>query len=185
MLSYTVRKTQDVEFFASPHYDTVSTAKIRDGDKICICNQCGKLHLQSSWDANNGQCAECGSAERKDITKTYLKTYNKATVVTASGRKRSENTIRSHASSRRRGIVVSTSAVSAPPAQAVHRRPQHTASNFYNLEDNLDSDDMDYLLEHFSEYPRRTERRHVLGGILLGVVIAAIVAAVIAGVILL
>ncbi len=180
MLSYTVQKAQDTEFFASPHYDVVSTAQIKDGDTICICDHCGKLHLQSSWDANGGQCAACSSSERRNITKAYLKTYGKAAVVAVAGRNRPGGTTRSNTVARRRFTVVSVNPVSAPSVQTVRRRPQQTVSNFYDLGDD-DTDDMDYLLD----YPRHIERRHVAGGILLGIVVAAIVAAVIAAVILL
>ena len=186
MLTYTVKKEQDNEFFSSPHYDAVSTVQIKDGDMICICNHCGKLHLQSSWDANDGKCANCDSSERKNITKSFLKTYNKSLIVSASGRNRIGNSVQNHAAIRRKYTVVSVSNANKSVTQTVRRRPQPSAPNPYDLKNDLLAEfEALHNYESTHVYPQEHERRHVAGSILLGLVIALIIAAVIAGIVLL
>lgn len=186
MYEYTLRKTRDVDFFSSPHYDAVSTAPIVDGDTICICDRCGAIHLQSSWDANDRQCASCEGKKRKNFDEAFLHRY-RVTPKKGAGRGRTETP--SVGARRRTGVSVGSYKATGPQTVIPGRRrvaaPLPAASSItteppvavsFNAE-RLTADSRRHVTTEL--LPRNRAQRKRAGKILLGCLIGLIAASVI------
>lgn len=178
MYEYTLSKTRDVDFFSSPHYDAVSTALIKDGDTICICDKCGEIHLQSSWEANDKQCVSCEGKKRKNFDEEYLHRYR---VTTAKGTGRGRTGSFSGQARRRANAVVGSYINTGLQVIPGRRRPSSNTAEGSEDSTSLISVDSDRLLAdsrrqvNTAVEPRSKAERKRAGKILLGLVIAAIV----------
>lgn len=178
MYEYTLSKTRDVDFFSSPHYDAVSTALIKDGDKICICDRCGEIHLQSSWDANDKQCVSCEGKRRKNFDEEYLHRYH---VTTTKGNGRGRTGAFSGQARRRANAVAVYNRGTGSQVIPGRRRPSSNAADRSANATNLLSVDSDRLLADSRRHintavePRTKAERKRAGKILLGLAIVAIV----------
>lgn len=178
MYEYTLRKARDVDFFSSPHYDAVSTALIKDGDTICICDRCGEIHLQSSWEANDKQCVSCEGKKRKNFDEEYLHRYR---VTTAKGNGRGRAGAFSGQVLRRTTAVVGAYKSAGSQVIPGRRRPSSNTADRSSNSTSIISVDSDRLLADSRRQvntaiePRAKAERKKAGKILLGLAIAAIV----------
>lgn len=180
MYSYKLSRTRDVDFFSAPRYDTISTAVFKDGDEICVCNKCGALYLQPSWEANEKKCLICGCTSRKNIDASYLQRFKVQT------NKVEREATRRTASRRRDMVPLRTEnrpfRVTLPPeALEIPTLPrQNSARRYYNAS-------IDWRPSRTirpQPYPQRKRKRQKTGRILLGIVIALLVVAITIGILL-
>ena len=114
MYSYRLSKTRDVDFFSVPRYDAISTAQIKDGDVVCVCDGCGAVCLESSWEANDNRCGSCDCLSKRYIDEQYFHQFRVET------QRISHTRNRGTVSPRRRPVTTSP----AQPANEVHTFPR-------------------------------------------------------------
>lgn len=188
MNSYRLNKTKDVDFFSAPHYDAISTALIKDGDVVCVCNNCEELFLESSWEANDKHCSKCGSTSRKSIDERYFHKFriNPLRVMQT----RNRGSVSNH-----RRNMVSLGTINRPnqPVNTVTRRPVRNTSERPDsgavTEDRTprrgasvtNTASRSRQTINPQRYPTRKKRRRKTGRILLGIVVSIILIAVAVG----
>jgi hypothetical protein len=186
MYEYTLDILRDADFFSAPRYDAVSNALLKSGDTICICDRCGKIHLQSSWEANDKRCAGCEGKKRKNITEEYLHGYRvMPSHITGRGR---QNVTAGSGHRRTAPMAASGYRPAQAPIQGI-RRPVNrgTDGNTAPASAALTNVGVDHarLLRDSRKrvpsqvYPPRRAARKRAGRILLGLVCGLIAAAVI------
>ena len=188
MYSYRLNKTKDADFFSAPHYDAISTAQIKDGDVVCVCNDCEELFLESSWEANDKHCSKCGGTSRKNIDERYFRKYRINTQRVLKTRNRG-------AVSGRRRNMVSLGTLNRPsqPVNTVARRPVGNTSGYSNrgaatagsaprrTAGAANTAGRPRQTINPRPYPNRKKPRKKTGRILLGIVVSVILIAVAVG----
>ena len=116
MYSYRLSKARDVDFFSVPRYDAISTAQIKDGDVVCVCDGCGAVCLESSWEANDNRCGSCDCLSKRCIDEQYFHQFRVET------QRISHTRNRGTVSPRRRPVTTSP-AKSANEVHTLPRRP--------------------------------------------------------------
>lgn len=193
MHSYKLDKAKDTAFFSSPHYDVVSTELLKDGDVICVCNDCEELFLQSSWDANDKKCCKCGCGTRKNIDGKYFEKYRLQIHRVTNTRGRSVTT-----TCRRGASSVWTVNETSPTTTPVRRRPTNTGSHDSSVSavhptpvvarrnstgSNNSPGQVNTSTRTISPqpYPKRHRKRKKTGRVLLGIVIFLFTIAILIG----
>ena len=120
MYSYRLSKARDVDFFSVPRYDAISTAQIKDGDVVCVCDGCGAVCLESSWEANDNRCGSCDCLSKRCIDEQYFHQFRVET------QRISHTRNRGTVSPRRRPVTTSP-AKSANEVHTLPRRPVTTS----------------------------------------------------------
>lgn len=120
MYSYRLSKARDVDFFSAPRYDAISTAQIKDGDVVCVCDGCGAVCLESSWEANDNRCGSCDCLSKRCIDEQYFHQFRVET------QRISHTRNRGTVSPRRRPVTTSP-AKSANEVHTLPRRPVTTS----------------------------------------------------------
>lgn len=206
MYSYRLSKARDVDFFSVPRYDAISTAQIKDGDVVCVCDGCGAVCLESSWEANDNRCGSCDCLSKRCIDEQYFHQFRVET------QRISHTRNRGTVSPRRRPVTTSpaksanevhtlprrpVTTSSAQSANEVHTLPRRPVGNTVGqsadraqiinarLGNNSNAAGSVRTAKTIrpQAYPSQKKRRKKTGRVLLGIVISLLVIAIAAGVI--
>lgn len=192
MLSYTLNLSRDGTFLASAPSDAITGSPLHGGDEICICDGCGAIYLQSSWNTNANKCYICGCGNRKDIDAAYLERKYRVPVhmvegrgqagaVTPKRRKKANSVERFDDFAPRVAADLEKARRRSSSAVNSNRRPSSTVNSNRRSSSTVNSNRRRVTPE---PYPARTRKRKKTGRVLLALVLTLIVLAVFAVVML-